>query len=171
MHFIEFHKPLSSNLRDWADFGAYFGGTIGVILSGLNFFAIAYLTIKMNRKQDQQWLTQLRFTFYKDIIERAYSLTEETIKNQQVLHSYILWLQHTDFKNILFLIHDVETNHLHKLKEELLTILIKIKSNQNFSVQPDTDLIEQFTLAKIKFTNYLGAIMMDQTRKQPISTT
>lgn len=167
IYFFKFNNSLSSRLRDWSDFGAYFSGTVGVILSALNLLIIAYLTVKIHRNHDQQWLTQLRSPFYKDIIEKAYFLTDDKLKDKDIIRSYMLWLENTDFKNLLFLVDKNEETSLNNKRELLLKTLQELESRNKFLDDKDQNLIERFHSHKIDFTNYLGKIMMDQTGEAP----
>lgn len=165
IHFLKFNDSLSSKLTDWSNFGAYFSGTVGVILSALNFFIISYLTVKIYRNHDQQWLTQLRSPFYKDIIEKAYFLTDDKLKDQDTLRSFVLWLENTDFKNLLFLVDNKEETTLNSKRKILLQTLKEIESRNKYISEVDVQLVDKFHLHKIDFTNYLGKIMMDKTRE------
>jgi hypothetical protein len=163
LYFSKSHGHLSFQLKDWTDFGSFFGGTIWVILTFLNFLIIGYLTVKIHLNHDQQWLTELRSPFYKDAIEKAYSTTDQKLKDKESLDSYISWLDHTDFKNLLFLVNPKEERHLSTLKDKFTKTLYQLKSNLQFEIAENTQLISDFNEAKMKFTNFLGAIMMDKT--------
>lgn len=120
LYFLHFHGNPSRHLKDWADFGSFFGGTVGVIFSGLNFLIIAYLTVKIYRKADQQWLTQLRAPFYQNILERLNSFTENS--SPQHLRDAKEWLEDLDLEIVLFLV--MRVNYLWQTRKRKYLLML-----------------------------------------------
>jgi hypothetical protein len=162
IHFWFFHQDFSRNISDWAYFGDYFAGTVGVLLAALNFLILTYVTIKINMRADQQWLTQLRAPFYKEIIERLYTINKSS-PNEELSHFHS-WLNNSDFENLLFLVEEREKNEVIKKKDILVEKIQQLYEPWN-SDDMRKKIEKEFELAKQEFTNYLAKIMMNKTRK------
>ncbi len=102
-YLYRFHNGLSSNHDDWGDFGSYFSGTIGVILSGFNAFAFVYLTYRIYRRDDERHLIELRSPFYKEIIAGIQEITISQMPTPERCNSFANWMESLDFESLLFL--------------------------------------------------------------------
>ncbi len=166
-YFARFHSALSRSHSSWGEFGSFFGGTIGSILSALNLFTLIYLTFKLNKGNKQEWLTDLRSPFYKSIIEKLYSFDPEETRsegNAEELKRYAFWLTHLSLEDQLFLVTPLLRDETEQKKNALLDSLKSLE----FSVivdKKDFDLkYSSFTKLRTDFSKHLGNIMLNRTK-------
>ena len=162
-----FHSGLSRSHSSWAEFGSFFGGTIGSILSALNLFALIYLTFKLNKGNKQEWLTDLRSPFYKSIIEKLYSFEPEDTQNENnsaEFKRYKFWLTHLSLEDQLFLVTPILRDETEQKKIAVLDSLklldfLLIKDPKDFDLK-----YSNFTKLRTNFSKHLGNIMLNRTK-------
>ena len=50
----------SDKSSNWGDFGSYIGGTVGTVLSALNFIILLFLSLQSREEQNHEWITTIR---------------------------------------------------------------------------------------------------------------
>lgn len=72
MVFIFFfqEQEISSEISDWAYFGGFFGGTVGVMISLMNLAILAYLTMWVSKQGNEE---NKKLYFYNEKWKRTKS--------------------------------------------------------------------------------------------------
>ena len=148
-----FHGRLSDSLSDWASFGNYFAGTVGVVAVLMNLLDIFYIYIKLGRATHQQYLTTLRSSTYKMIVDELYKVQEDTIGDSGIKNRLKTWLKNTDFDSLLFL-RSGQVCLFDNLKTELITTLDSI-------FPENTNSLQAFMNKKVEMVNALKDVMKE----------
>ena len=138
LYFYRFHGKLSGQSADWANFGSFLAGTVGVSVSVMTLLGVTYFTIKVGRATQQQFLTTLRAPAYKTIIDELYKVRSETYRIGINLENFKTWINNVDFDSLLFLRPD-QIPLFEKLRLKLLRDFEPL-----MTTKPDTDFAKQF---------------------------
>jgi hypothetical protein len=159
LYYRTFHGPLSKNSADWANFGGYLSGTLGISVSAMALVGVTYFTIKVGRASQQQFLTTLRAPAYKEMIAELYKVRADTYRIGTNLENFKVWIDNIDFNNLMFLRGDQVT-----LFENLRVQLLKDFDPLLQPHTPQTDwpgLFKQFDQSKKKLITYLMYVMKE----------
>jgi hypothetical protein len=77
LYFYQFYGGLSTSTEKWGHFGEYFSGTVGVILSFVNFLIILGLHYDSQNENHHRWITQIRIESFHKILSKLDKLTYE----------------------------------------------------------------------------------------------
>jgi len=129
-----FHGRFSDKLSDWASFGSFLSGSVGVVVVTMNLLDIFYIYIKIGRASHQQYLTTLRSPSYKLIIDELYKVRQDNIGQAAFKIGLKAWLEDTDFDSLLFLRPD-QITLFDRLRGELVAALDAATPNDSSSIQ------------------------------------
>jgi uncharacterized membrane protein len=176
--FTPCHYTFSNAISDWGNFGDYFSGTIGIIISLLNLIIFIVLTIEIAKINDinnsrnlnferKKIISELRYESIKRYEEKISCLTDNigNYIQQQPPQANVIWeVLKTEnyFQDFLRTYADIFPNmEGHLLATDILNIKNYIHQAQN---NPPLliQYLDSFKEHNINFINYLRTIMLNE---------
>ena len=87
LYFYRFHGGLSLAHDKWGQFGDYFGGALGTLLSFVNFLILIGLHYDVKSTEHHKWITQIRIESFHIILGKLDKLTFENKDNDVFINN------------------------------------------------------------------------------------